>query len=153
MDISIFSNAFENDGTIPQEYTCDGDDLSPPLEWSGIPTGTQSLVLICDDPDAPVGTWVHWVIFNISPEINSLPKGVPDDAFVAELGTQGTNDFGKIGYGGPCPPKGKPHRYFFKLYALDSTFNLDPGAKKSEVEKSMQGHILGEGKLIGTYGR
>jgi hypothetical protein len=128
------------------KYTCDGQDISPPLEWSGTPEGTQSLVLISDDPDAPVGTWVHWVLFDLPADTNSLPEGAQD------LGTDGNNSWRRPGYGGPCPPSGT-HRYFFKLYALDTALNLEAGASKEQVEKAMQGHILAQGELMGKYER
>jgi Raf kinase inhibitor-like YbhB/YbcL family protein len=142
----ITSAAFEEGATIPMKYTCDGQDISPPLEWSGTPEGTRSLVLISDDPDAPVGTWVHWVLFDLPADTNSLPEGAQD------LGTDGNNSWRRPGYGGPCPPSGT-HRYFFKLYALDTVLNLEAGASKEEVEKAMQGHILAQGELMGKYER
>jgi len=153
LNIAITSTAFSENESIPRKYTCDGEDISPPLDWSGIPNNTQSLVLITDDPDAPVGTWVHWVIFNIPASLKGLPEGIAKDEVVGGVGTQGKNDWRKIGYNGPCPPKGKPHRYFFKLYALDITLDLTAGARKSEVEKAMKDHILAQGQSIGTYGR
>ncbi len=151
--ITITSPAFSEGDSIPENYTCDGDDVSPPLEWTGLPNGTQSLTLIVDDPDAPVGTWVHWVIFDIPPSINGFPEGIARSEMIEGTGTQGKNDSRQIGYIGPCPPKGKPHRYFFKLYALDVALNLKAGVGKSEVEKAMRNHILAQGQLIGTYGR
>jgi Raf kinase inhibitor-like YbhB/YbcL family protein len=147
MAIQITSTAFSDGGTIPQKYTCDGENVSPPLAWAGIPAGTRGLALIVDDPDAPRGTWVHWVMFNIPAGQASLPEGAQG------MGTQGVTDFGNAAYGGPCPPAGKPHRYFFKLYALDSSLSLKAGATKAEVEKAMQGHILVQGQLMGKYGR
>jgi Raf kinase inhibitor-like YbhB/YbcL family protein len=149
----ITSPAFQEGGTVPQTFTCDGKDSSPQLEWSGVPASAKSLALICDDPDAPRGTWVHWVLFNIPTSANGLPEAVPMQKNLQDGSIQGTNDFGKIGYGGPCPPPGKPHRYFFKLYALDTTLGLDPGATKKQLESAMKGHILAEGQLMGTYGR
>lgn len=153
MTIQITSSAFSEGGKIPQKYTCDGEDASPPLAWSGIPAGTQSLALIADDPDAPVGTWVHWVLYNIPPDLSGLPEGIAKTASVEDTGLQGNNGFRKAGYGGPCPPKGKPHRYFFKLYALDMILGLEAGASKADLEEAMQGHILAQGQLIGLYGR
>ena len=126
---------------------------SPPLHWSEPPEGTQSLALICDDPDAPVGTWVHWVLFNLPAETRELEEGLPTTETLSNGAKQGKNDFGKIGYGGPAPPKGKPHRYFFKLYALDKAVDLSPGATKAKLVEAMKGHILAEGQLVGKYGR
>ncbi|GAB4344121.1 MAG: YbhB/YbcL family Raf kinase inhibitor-like protein [Candidatus Abyssubacteria bacterium] len=150
--MNISSNAFKNGTTIPKKYTCEGEDVSPPLSWSAPPNGTKSIVLICDDPDAPVGTWVHWVLFGLSPDTTSLPEGVPAQE-TAQGATQGRNDFGNLGYGGPCPPPGPAHRYFFKLYAIDKELNLKPGATKAEVMKAIEGHILAEAQLMGKYGR
>ncbi|MEJ2719793.1 MAG: YbhB/YbcL family Raf kinase inhibitor-like protein [bacterium] len=153
MSIQLTSPAFEDGGPIPQEYTCEGPDISPPLEWTELPDGTLSLAMICDDPDAPMGTWVHWVIYGIPPDPTSLPEAVPGDDTTEGGAVQGKNDFKRIGYGGPCPPAGKPHRYFFKLYALDTELDLKPGASKKDLEKAMKGHILAQGQLIGTYQR
>jgi Raf kinase inhibitor-like YbhB/YbcL family protein len=153
MTIQLSSPSFLNGETIPRKNTCDGEDLSPPLNWTGIPQGAKSLALIVDDPDAPRGTWVHWVIYNLPSAQTSLPEGVAKVANPAGLGAQGNNDFRRPGYGGPCPPAGTPHRYFFKLYALDASLNLGPGATKADLEKAMQGHVLAQGQLIGKYGR
>jgi hypothetical protein len=147
MPIQITSSAFNEGETIPAKYTCDGANVSPPLAWSGVPGGTKSLAVIADDLDAPVGTWVHWVLYDLPAGQNSLVEGVQS------AGLQGINDFRKTGYGGPCPPRGKPHRYFFKLYALDTLANLKPGASKADLEKAMLGHILAQGQLMGRYGR
>lgn len=147
------SDAFEAEGTIPQRYTCDGDDVSLPLRWSEPPAETQSLALIFDDVDAPGRTWIHWVLFNIPADARSLPEGIAADAIVAGLGVHGSNSFGNLGYGGPCPPKGAPHRYTFRLYALDATLDLDAGVSRSELDQAMEGHVLGSGLLIGRYGR
>ncbi len=147
MAIQLSSNAFSNGGTIPLKYSCDGENVSPDLSWSGLPEGAKSLALIMDDPDAPAGTWVHWVLYNLPPDTASLAEGVQG------LGVAGTNSSRQTSYGGPCPPKGKPHRYFFKLYSLDNSLELSPGATKAAVEKAMQGHVLGAGQLMGTYGR
>ena len=152
MSIEITSAAFEHGGTIPKQYTCDGEDVSPPLQWGAVPEGTKSTAIISDDPDAPMGTWVHWVIFNIPPEVTELPENVPPDKVLPNRAVQGTNDFPRIGYGGPCPPSGA-HRYFFKIYALDATLDLDSGATKAELESAMDGHILDEGELLGKYSR
>ena len=147
MTIQITSSVFEKDGFIPQKYTCDGEDISPPLDWSGIPERTESLVLICDDPDAPIGVWVHWILFNLPNTIDGLPEGG------TQVGIDGLNDFRRLGYGGPCPPMGAPHRYFFKLYALDIILELGQGVTKRDVEKAMEGHVLAQGQLIGKFQR
>ena len=152
MKLEIKSTAFVEGGTIPKKYTCDGPDISPPLSWTQPPEGTKSLVLICDDPDAPMGTWVHWVMYGLSPSTLGLPEGVPDKKEVPGGAKQGTNDFRRIGYGGPCPPGGT-HRYFFKLYAIDSELDLSAGATKKEVLSDIEGHILAEGQLMGRYSR
>ncbi len=152
ISIGLTSTAFEHGATIPKKYTGDGADTSPPLRWDAPPAGTKSLAVICDDPDAPFGTWVHWVLFNLSAEARELPEGVPTKEQL-EGARQGKNDFGKIGYGGPAPPAGKPHRYFFKLYALDKTLELPAGATKAQAVAAMKGHVLAEGRLMGTYGR
>jgi Raf kinase inhibitor-like YbhB/YbcL family protein len=153
MKIELTSTAFGAGENIPKQYTGDGKDVSPPLHWSDPPQGTKSLVLICDDPDAPRGTWVHWVLFNLPGDQRELEEGVPTQEALPSGATQGKNDFRKIGYGGPAPPPGKPHRYFFKLYALDLLLDLAPGAIQSEVVAAMQGHVLAEGQLMGRYGR
>lgn len=147
MTIQISSSAFAHNELIPKRYTCDGEDVSPELSWQNVPDGTISFVLIVDDPDAPIGTFVHWVLFNLPGNLNGLKEGVKG------IGVGGVNDFRRSGYGGPCPPRGSTHRYFFKLYALDTTLSLTAGVKKADVEKAMQGHILAQGELIGRYGR
>jgi len=152
MALEISSQAFLEGEMIPTRYTCDGPDVSPELSWSGVPEAAKSLALICDDPDAPMGTWVHWVLFNIPPSANGLTAEIPSDASLANGARHGTNDFRRLGYGGPCPPGGT-HRYFFKLYALDAEFNLESGITKAELLEAMQGHILAEGQLMGTYQR
>jgi Raf kinase inhibitor-like YbhB/YbcL family protein len=151
--LELTSAAFEEQSAIPAKHTCDGPDLSPPLAWGDPPVGTKSLALICDDPDAPRGTWVHWVLYDLPPDASSLAEGIPPDEQLAGGGKQGRNDFGKIGYGGPCPPKGPAHRYFFKLYALDVRLDLPAGATKKELLKVMEGHVLAEGQLMGQYER
>lgn len=153
MNLEIKSSAFINGAAIPKKHTCDGEDVSPSLSWDKIPAGTKSWALICDDPDAPVGTWVHWVIYCIPPETKSFPEAIAKNQVVFKSAKQGKTDFGKIGYGGPCPPKGKPHRYFFKLYALDFMPDWPAGRTKAEVMKGIEGHILAQGELIGKYGR
>ncbi len=152
MDIKIKSPAFVPGGKIPGKYTCDGMDISPPLAWTSGPEETKTFALICDDPDAPMGTWVHWVLFNLPADIIELRENVPSERKLESGAKQGMNDFRKIGYGGPCPPGGT-HRYYFKLYALDTEFNLEAGATKSELLKAMEGHILAEGQLMGRYER
>lgn len=155
--IEIKSDAFAANQTIPTKYTGEGQDVSPPLNWSGVPDGTQELALIVDDPDAPrPEPWVHWVLYKIPPTTSQLPEGVaPAERVGTPAGAlQGKNDWDRIGYGGPMPPPGHGvHRYFFKLYALDQKLELAPGARKSDVLSAMQGHILAEGELIGTYER
>lgn len=155
MSFAITSTAFENGAAIPRRYTCDGDDVSPPLGWSGAPARTAAFALIVDDPDAPAGTWVHWVLFNLPATTDRLAEGVAKAETVPDLGStlQGRNDFRRVGYGGPCPPPGPPHHYYFKLYALDSPLKLKSGAQKSDVESAMRGHTLGMAELIGTYAR
>ena len=140
--MNIASSAFQHNQMIPKKYTCQGEDINPPLDITGVPSGAKSLVLIVDDPDAPMKTWVHWVVFNIP-----VAEHIAENSI---LGKQGYNDFGRNDWGGPCPPSGT-HRYFFKIYALDSTLNLKEGSKKQEVEKAMQGHLLGQAELIGLY--
>jgi len=152
MAFTLQSSAFQNGGSIPKKFTCEAADVSPELTWSGAPEKAQSFALIADDPDAPMGTWVHWVIYDLPANTAELPEGVPKQEQAAS-GAQGKNSSGKIGYGGPCPPPGKPHRYFFKLYALDSKLNLKPGARKPEVEAAMKGHVLAQAELMGKYGR
>ncbi len=153
MAFTMQSSDFTNGGDIPRTFTCDGEDRSPALSWSGAPDGTKALALIADDPDAPAGTWVHWVIFNIPARTQSLPAGVEKKEQLADGSKQGRNDFRKIGYGGPCPPPGKPHRYSFKLYALGSELALPAGASKADVERVMAAHTLGKAELMGRYKR
>jgi Raf kinase inhibitor-like YbhB/YbcL family protein len=153
MTIEVSSSAFGSGATIPKQYTGDGADRSPPLRWSEPPAGTKSVALICDDPDAPRGTWVHWVLYNLPAQTRELDEGVPAKETLSNGAKQGKNDFGKIGYGGPAPPKGKPHRYFFKLYALDTAVDLPAGATKAQLVDAMKGHILAEGQLMGNFGR
>lgn len=151
--MQLTSTAFSEGSTIPTEHTGDGRDSSPPLAWSGAPANTKSFALICDDPDAPRGTWVHWVLWDLPAQTHKLPEGVPAQKQLDGGARQGVNDFRKIGYGGPAPPPGKPHRYFFKLHALDTTLNLEPGATKAQLEDAMKGHVLAQAQLMGTYGR
>jgi len=152
MTIKLTSSAFKDGAMIPARYTCDGKDISPPLNWSEFPEGTKSFALICDDPDAPIGTWVHWVVYNIPDNVTALPENVPPHKSVMGNILQGITDFRRIGYGGPCPPRGT-HRYYFKIYALDTMLNLPAGATKRELLRAMEGHILVEGQLMGRYGR
>ena len=151
MTLSISSTAFAQGQAIPAKYTCDGKGISPPLTWSGAPAGTQSFALIMDDPDAPMGTYVHWVIYNIPAALSALPEGMPADAMLPNGSVQGPNTSRRTSYGGPCPPSGT-HRYFFKLYALDAVFKL-PSADKEELLTAIEGHILAQGELMGTYSR
>jgi hypothetical protein len=152
MTISVRSSVFQESGMIPAKYTCDGDDLSPPLDWTGIPPGTKSLALISDDPDAPVGTWVHWVMWNIPSDVNGLAEDVPPNPQLPDGSRQGISDFRRPGYGGPCPPSGV-HRYYFKVYALDTMLDLPSSTRKADLLKAMKGHILAEGQLMGKYSR
>jgi Raf kinase inhibitor-like YbhB/YbcL family protein len=144
--MTIKSPVFHQGGDIPAKFTCDGGDTSPPLQISGIPSGAKSLVLIADDPDAPSGVFTHWLVWNIPPQTNSLAEGK------APKGVQGTNDFGKSGYGSPCPPSGA-HRYYFKVFALDRELALPPGAKRGQLEAALKGHVIGQGELMGRYAR
>jgi len=152
VSIKLTSTAFQDGGMIPAKYTCDGQNVAPPLNWSGTPANVQGLALVCDDPDAPGKTWVHWVVYDLPSTSTQLPEATPAKETVASGGKQGKNDFGKIGYGGPCPPSGT-HRYFFKLYALDKTTDLKAGATKDQLMNAIQGHIIGQGELMGRYKR
>jgi len=151
--ISISAEGIKEGESIPDEYTCEGKDISPSLSWKGIPAGTKSIALIMDDPDCPGGTFVHWVLYNMPAETQKLPKAMPLNQTLIDGSMQGATDFGRPGYGGPCPPPGKPHRYYFKIYALDTKLNLPPGATKNQVESSMKGHIIAKGELMGKYQR
>ena len=152
MGFTLTSAAFREGGMIPPAHTCDGRDASPPLAWTGPPPGTNSFALISDDPDAPGQTWVHWVVYNLSPSARQLPEAFPPDEERPDGTRQGMTDFGRVGYGGPCPPGGT-HRYFFTLYALDAMLSLPPGATKPQLEAAMKGHLLAEAQLMGTYRR
>ena len=147
MSIQITSTAFNEGEKIPRLYTCDDQNVSPPLAWTGVPNTTVSLALIMDDPDAPAGTWVHWVLYNLSPSLTGLEQGKSGN------GVDGKNDFNRSGYGGPCPPRGSTHRYFIKLYALEIQLDIKAGATKAQVESAMRGHILTQGQLMGRFGR
>ena len=151
--MQISTKSFSSGGEVPKRYTCDGADLSPQLAWGDAPAGTQSLALIVDDPDAPRGAFTHWVAYDLPPRTRELAEDAPQASQLPGGGSQGRNDFGKIGYNGPCPPPGKPHRYFFRLFALDKTLGLKPGASRKEVESAMQGHVLAQGEVMGRYGR
>ena len=150
--VRVTSSAFSEGNSIPALYTCEGNDVSPPLKWSGVPAETKSIALTCTDPDAPRGTFVHWVLFNLPPSTDGLPEGVTPDT-VPHGAVNGTNDFPKLGYGGPCPPRGGPHRYYFTVYALDTVLALPPGARLRDLTAAMEGHILAEGSLMGRYAR
>lgn len=150
--MEILSSAFKPGESIPSIYTCDNIDVSPELTWSGVPSGTKSFALICDDPDAPSGTYVHWVLFNLPADVRELSENISKNDILPNGTRQGKNDFGKIGYGGPCPPGGT-HRYYFKLYALDTVLNEKPGITKKELVKAIETHVLEEAQLMGRYKR
>ncbi|MGI5816930.1 MAG: YbhB/YbcL family Raf kinase inhibitor-like protein [Armatimonadota bacterium] len=151
----ITSSAFEDGETIPEKYTDDGEDVSPPLTFEGVPEGTVEIALICHDPDAPrAGGWTHWVAYGMAPDIGGLPEDVPAEETVEDPGlVQGENSWGNIGYGGPAPPPGDPHRYQFRGYALSGALELEPGATQDELEAAMEGRVIGEAMLEGLYGR
>ncbi|HMG74820.1 MAG TPA: YbhB/YbcL family Raf kinase inhibitor-like protein [Pyrinomonadaceae bacterium] len=151
-EIKLTSAAFKDGQPIPRAYTCDGVNISPPLEWSGVPRTAKTIAIICDDPDAPGGTWVHWVLYNLPAENIGLVENLPATETLKSGGFQGKNDFGKTAYGGPCPPSGT-HRYFFRIYALDSELPLKAGATKAELMKAMDDHVVLQGQLMGTYRR
>ncbi len=151
MALRLTTSAFRAD--LPKKFTCDGPDVSPALAWDGAPKETQAFAIIVDDPDAPAGTWVHWVIYDLPASVNELPEALPKKDQFPNGARQGRNDFGKIGYNGPCPPRGSAHRYFFKLYALDSKTGLRPGATKSDLERAIKGHVLAQAELIGKFQR
>ncbi len=150
--MQITSSTFVEGSIIPSKFSCDGQDISPPLEWKDIPVGTKSFALISDDPDAPMGTWVHWVVYNIPPKITRFDENVKPEKEFKNGMKQGNNSWPKIGYGGPCPPSGT-HRYFFKLYALDTILDLRSGATKVQLLEAMKGHVLAEAQLMGKYKR
>ena len=152
MKLIVSSSAFQPGELIPKRHTCDGEESSPPISWSDVPKETKSIALISDDPDAPRGTWVHWVIFNIPPDAKGLPENIQSRSTLPDGSRQGMNDSREIGYGGPCPPSGT-HRYYFKVYALNTTLTLESGATKAQLLKAMEGHILGEGEVMGKYKR
>ena len=153
MSFVLKTTAFSGGGEIPSRFTCAGVNLSPALTWSGVPAEAHALALIVDDPDAPMGNWTHWLIWNIPAQATSLPEGVPAAEVLDNGARQGRNDFGKIGYGGPCPPPGRAHRYFFKLYALDKRLEVKAGATRRELEAAITSHVLSRTELIGTFRR
>ena len=152
MTFRLTTTAFRNDGLIPEKFTCDGPDTSPELAWTDPPAGTEALALIVDDPDAPGGTFVHWVLYDLPASTRSLAEGQAPDRQFSSGARQGQNDFGRIGYKGPCPPKGTLHHYFFKLYALDAKTNLKAGASKAKLDRAMDGHILAQAQVVGRFG-
>jgi hypothetical protein len=152
MEVKITSTAFQEGGMIPKQYTCDGQDISPPLAWDSVPPSAKTVALIADDPDAPGKTWVHWVVFDLPASAKGLPENVAAQETLAGGGKQGTNDFRKVGYGGPCPPSGT-HRYYFKVYVLDTDLGLDSKTTKDRLLKAMEGHIIAQGQLLGRYQR
>lgn len=155
MSLTLTSSAFNDRSAFPAKYTCDGSNVSPPLAILDAPAGAKSLVLVCDDPDAPGGSFVHWVLYDLPPATRSLPEGIPAFEVLRELGgaRQGKTDYGRVGYGGPCPPPGKPHRYQFTLYALNTVLGLKGGPTKAEVERAMEGHVVAQARIVGTYQR
>jgi Raf kinase inhibitor-like YbhB/YbcL family protein len=151
--VMTLSSESLRDGSVPKEFTCDGEDKSLALTWTVPPANAKSLALMVTAPDAPGGSFTHWVVFNLPANINGLPEGVPTQGQLAHGGRQGKTDFGKVGYGGPCPPAGSTHRYVFTLYALDTMLDVDAGAPRDHVEAAMQGHVVAKGELVGRYGR
>lgn len=151
--LELSSPDFRHGEPIPAAFTCEGDDRSPALAWTGVPVETRSFALVCDDPDAPRGTWQHWLLYNLPAEAVELDAGVPARPELPSGARQGINDAGDVGYGGPCPPPGKPHRYFFRLHALDILLNLPPGVSRTDLDQAMAGHVLAVGTLMGTYER
>jgi hypothetical protein len=151
--VDVTSPDFPLGGVIPTQFTCEGTDISPALAWNDPPGATRSVALVADDPDAPGGRWVHWVLFDVPAGVRTLARNVPKDRRLANGARQGRNDFGRIGYGGPCPPPGQTHRYFFRIYALDTRLSLEPGATAGEVERATKGHVLAEGYWMGRYAR
>ena len=153
MALQLKTAVFKAGGDVPARYTCDGSDVSPALAWSDAPAGTRSFALIMDDPDAPAGTWVHWLLYDLPATAQDLAEGVPARIELPSGARQGRNDFRRVGYGGPCPPRGPAHRYFFRLYALDTKLNLRGGAARSDLDGAMRGHVLAEAELMARYSR
>jgi len=153
MAFELSSAAFESEEMIPERYTCEGANISPPLAWSEAPAGTKSFALVCEDPDAPGGTFTHWLLYNIPAGKNELAEDVAADATLSWGGAQGRNDFGNAGYGGPCPPMGETHRYYFRLYAIDEQIDLPPGASRHQLLSAVEEHALARAGLMGRYGR
>ena len=153
MPFTISSPAFPSGGAIPKKFTCDGPDVAPALAWAEPPAGTKSFALLVDDPDAPVGNWNHLTMWNLPATARSLDEGFRKDARLSDGTEQGRNDFEKTGYNGPCPPPGKPHRYYFKLFALDARLELKPGSRKKDLEAAIKGHVVAQAEWMGTYGR
>lgn len=153
MGFALESPQFKEGSDIPRQLTCDGEDVSPLLRWDGAPAGTKSFSLVTEDPDAPIGTFIHWVIYNLPESTKELAENLPGQKELPNGARQGRNDFGKIGYGGPCPPRGPAHRYYFRLYALDGKLELAPGASRGELDKAMKGHVLAQAELMGRYKR
>lgn len=157
MVILIQSSAFPAGGSIPEKYTCEGIDRSPPLDWNGVPSRSITLAIVMEDVDA--SGFMHWILFNFAPHIIALPEGIPNIPvltsypWLGHIGTHGNNDYGKLGYGGPCPTRGETHRYVFRLYALDRVLDLPPGVSKIGFKKAVEGHVIAEGELMGMYGR
>jgi len=151
--LALVIRTFAPGGKIPARHTCTGEDLSPPLEWSGVPAGTRAFALVCEDPDAPTGMWVHWVLYNLPAESTGLPEGIGHGASLPAGALEGKNSWGRNGYGGPCPPPGKPHHYVFRLYALDAPLSLLAGATKAQVEAALRGHVLAQDEYVGLFGR
>jgi Raf kinase inhibitor-like YbhB/YbcL family protein len=153
MGINLMSDVFNEGELIPTRHTCDDINISPPLRWDSLPERAISFAILCEDPDAPMGTWTHWIIFNIPPDVLELSAEIKNEENLERGIIQGINDFGYAGYGGPCPPEGEKHRYFFRIYALDTTLNIGPGVKREEFLKALNENVLDEGYLMGIYGR
>lgn len=153
MTIAIASEIISDGSKIPLKYTCDDGDISPPLIWDLIPENTESFAILCEDPDAPGGTFIHWILFNIPPDTKELPAGIKEEKKLDNGAIHGQNDFGRLGYGGPCPPSGTEHRFIFKIFALDTMLNLKSGISINQFSNAIQGHVLDKGELIGMYGR
>ncbi len=153
MTIQLTSSAFQESKPIPVRYTCDGDDVSPPLHWSNLPSRTQSIALLCEDPDSPSGLFTHWILYGLPAETTELSEGVPAEETLPNGAKQGTNSAHSIGYHGPCPPPGKPHRYVFRIYALDANLPAQTGVSRADLLRAIEGHVLAEGQLMGTYAR